>query len=979
MTSHIHSGYIRHCTRHLVRTPVSTLIGLALAASSMVTFAQSTTGASTPAQPAQQSQTPAPAPPSSQNAQQLQTITVTGSALPRVDTETPSPVTVITAQQIARSGFTTVSDVVRSISADNSGSLPTSFTGAFAAGSSGVALRGLTVNSTLVLVDGKRLASYPLADDGERSFVDLNTIPLASVERIEVLKDGASSIYGADAIAGVVNIIMKPGYQGVEGTIDVGNSQHGGGFTKKATFLAGGGDLNTDHYNAYFSAQYESDNVIYNRERSFPFNTANLSSIGGFNLNGGQGTNTSNFPGSVYGSVAPGTLTNPAQGFVGGVTQIPGSLYSPLRPCGAGSFNTTNSTGSYCEQDFINQYNQVQPKTQNGGLYGRITVKINDTTKAYLSASYMEQKTYTIIAPPAQIQTLVPNNTNGIALPPVLTTGPNAGQLNPNDPYAAAGEYALLNYAFGQLGGTGANYDNHNLRVVGDVSGTAGDWNFDASVALNHVWLNVDNFGFLSYPALLNAITSGSYNFINPGANSSSELNTLAPAITKTSTSDMDVLDLTGNRELWDLPGGPMGLAIGTQVRHEAQNDPALNPDDVYQGLGIAQTKGSRDVAGVYAEFDMPLLDSLEVDASGRFDHYSDFGNNFSPKIGFKWKPLDWVAIRGTYSKGFRAPSFSENGSSSAEGFIPEYVAPLNYQADHNFSTYATTPYSLAEYSLANHNIKPEKARNFTFGVVVQPTSWLNASLDYYNIVKSNVIVTPDFNDAIAEYYANNGVISIPGITAVRDVPDPAAPNALPRAIELIGEYTNANYLKTTGVDLDLQVHFDFGGGFHYTSELQGTQIFEWYLVEPNGSKETYVGTQGPYNLSSGAGTPRTKGSWSNTIEYGPATVTGTFYYTSGMSEIGEDLGFYPGSCEALNTEGQFFPSNCRTGSFTDFDLVGSYAINQHISVTASIMNVFDRKPPFDPANYAAINYNPTYAFAGIVGRFWNVGVKLKF
>ena len=236
-----------------------------------------------PASPAQQQSTQQPPsqPPSAKQAQQLQTIVVTGSAIPRIDVETPSPVTVISAVQIQRSGLTTLSDVVRSISADNSGSIPNSFTGGFAAGSSGVALRGLTVNSTVVLIDGHRNASYAVSDDGERSFVDLNTIPLAAVERIEVLKDGASSLYGADAIAGVVNVIMRPSFNGVEATASVGTSQHGGGFTRKATFLAGGGDLSTDHYNAYFSVQYQKDNSIRMNQRPFPFNTNNLSSLGG--------------------------------------------------------------------------------------------------------------------------------------------------------------------------------------------------------------------------------------------------------------------------------------------------------------------------------------------------------------------------------------------------------------------------------------------------------------------------------------------------------------------------------------------------------------------------------------------------------------------------------------------------------------------------------------------------------------------------
>ncbi|GAB2580444.1 TonB-dependent receptor [Dyella jejuensis] len=909
------------------------------------------------------------------NPKQLQTITVTGSALPRVDTETPSPVTVITAQQIARSGYTTISDVVRSISADNSGSIPNAFTNGFAAGASGVALRGLTVNSTLVLIDGHRAADYPVSDDGERSFVDLNTIPLAAVERIEVLKDGASSLYGADAIAGVVNIILKPGYKGVEATADIGNSQHGGGFTKKATFLAGGGDLDTDHYNAYFSAQYEMDNPIFNRERSYPFNTADLSGIGGPNSAFG---NPATFRGSTVGAVAPGTLTNPAAGYIGGVTQVPGSSYQPLGACNNGTtLINTPGVGSYCQQNQVGQYGEVQPQTEQGGLYGRVTFKINDTTKAYVSASYMESKLWAQFAP-QQVQVSTPNNTNGIALPPVLTTGPNAGKLNPNDPFAAAGQYALLNYAFGDIPQNNT-YDNHNARVVGDISGTAGEWNYDAAVIINHDWLDTQQTGFISYAALQSAITSGAYNFVTPAANSAAVLSALSPNLSKTSTSDLDSLDLSATRELFDLPGGASGLAVGAQFRREAQNDPALNPDQLYQGLGIAQTRGQRDVSGAYAEFDMPLLDSLELDAGGRFDHYSDVGNNFSPKVGFKWKPLDWVAVRGTFSKGFRAPSFAENGSSSAEGFVTlnpsQYTSFVNA---HNGSAYATVPYSLAEYTIANPNIKPEKATNFTFGVVLQPTSWLNASIDYYDIKKTNVITGPDFGDAINNYFAT-GATGIPGVTVIPDKADSAAPTALARPAEFIGEYINANSLKTDGIDIDLQGHWDFGS-IHYISELSGTQIFNWRMVLPNGTVESFAGTQGPYNLSSGAGTPSIRGSWSNTVEYGPLTVTGTVYYTSGYSETAMDVGVGPGSCLALNAAGTaFLPSNCRVSSFTDFDLTGSYDITHNVAVTASIMNVFDRKAPFDPANYAGINYNPTYSYAGIVGRFYNVGVKVKF
>lgn len=889
--------------------------------------------------------TPAQKQDNAQNAKQLQTVTVTGSALPRIDAETPSPVTVITAQQIQRSGLTTLSDVVRAVSADNSGSVPNAFSNGFAAGSSGVALRGLTVNSTLVLIDGHRNANYPVSDDGQRSFVDLNTIPLAAVERIEVLKDGASSLYGADAIAGVVNVILRPGFKGVEATADVGTSQHGGGFTRKATLLAGGGDLDTDHYNAYMSVQYEKDNAIWARDRDFPFNTTDLSSIGGPGLGGAPGR-----AGGTDGAIKPSDGSG---------------LWQPLRACTTGPLVTDPKNGSWCRYDAANLYGQVQPEMEQGGIYGRFTVKLNDTTKAYLSASYNEARTWAPRGPRA-IQTSTPNNTNNITLP--------VG--NPSNPFAVP---ALISYNFGDIP-DGFNYDNHVARVVGDVAGTAGDWNYDAALVINHAWLDTKQYGYISYQGLMDAINSGTYNFANPAANSAAVRASLAPGYDKTSTTDMDTLDLSASRELWDLPGGPMGLGLGAQFRHEAQNDPTLNPNFEFQGLGNAQTKGSRDISGVYAEVDMPLLESLELDASGRFDHYTDVGNNFSPKIGIKYKPTDWLALRGTYSKGFRAPSFAENGSSSTQGFVT-YTPPPDFQKAHGNNAYVL-PYALSEYTLANKNIKPEKANSLTFGVVLQPADWLSASLDYYNIKKSNNIVAADTSSALANYYA--GLPQAPGVTVVPDLPDPDHPGALPRPAEIIGSYLNANELKTTGVDLDVQARFTFASSWQYISELTGTQIFQWKIQFADGSTQSYVGTQGPYNLSSGAGTPRSRASWANTLVAGPLTVTGTLYYTSGYKETAADvgvLGLYDGDCLSTTPDGLNFPSSCHVGAFYDFDLTGSYAFNDHFSLTASVMNAFDRKPPFDPANYAGagINYNPTWSQAGLVGRFYNLGVKLKF
>ena len=163
----------------------------------------------------------------------LEAIVVTGSYIRRTDTESPSPVDVLTSDDIAKRGLTSIADVLHTLSSDNSGTLTSNFSGAMAGGASGVSLRGLTVDATLVLVDGHRIATYPLADDGQRPFVDIGSLPLGIVDRVEVLKDGASAIYGSDAIAGVVNIITKKQFTGFEASTDLGSSYKADGLAQR--------------------------------------------------------------------------------------------------------------------------------------------------------------------------------------------------------------------------------------------------------------------------------------------------------------------------------------------------------------------------------------------------------------------------------------------------------------------------------------------------------------------------------------------------------------------------------------------------------------------------------------------------------------------------------------------------------------------------------------------------------------------------
>ena len=891
---------------------------------------------------------------------EVQEVVVTGSLFRRTNTETPSPVTVLSADQIAKEGITNVGDAIRSVSADNSGTIPNAFSNGFAAGAAGASLRGLTAADTLVLIDGLRTAAYPVADDGVRSFVDLNTIPIGTVDRVEVLKDGASSIYGSDAVAGVVNIIMKQSYQGVEADASYGGAEHGGGNEVRANVIAGTGDLGLQGWNAYVDFEYQNDGKIAAGQRDFPYNTTDLSSIGGDNLIGGQpGLNS----GSVYGSVAPAG----------------GGLVQPLRPCGKGSAQTTDATGTYCEQNFV-PYGDDQPAQQRWGAYGRFTKQLGADNQAFVNVYYYENQINTY-SYPQQIQTSVPINTNSITLPVTLANG----MLNPNNPFAAIGQPALINYAFGDEPFS-STFDDHVIRGTAGVKGKLFGFSYETDVTIAHNSLDTVNRGYINYDQLTSDINTGAYSFINPASNSAATLAALSPELSKVSTSDLDTFDIHATRDLYQLPGGPLALAVGGQVRYEAINDPGLNSvnldgtatSSTVLGLGLANTEGHRYVGAFFFEVDAPVVKQLDVNFSGRYDHYSDFGGNFSPKVGLKYTPFRQLAIRATYSQGFRAPSFSQNGSSQSEGFIT-YVPPASFAALHNNDAYVQQ-YSQAEFSVANPAIQPETSESFTAGFIYEPYRFANVSVDFYHIRQNGIIAQSDPSAVLAAYYA--GTALPPGSSVTADNPDPAAPGALARPVVVESPFVNANELTTDGVDVDLRTNFTLPYGIHYTSDLSATDIFE-YEYTSGGTTVNYVGTQAPYILSSGAGTPKHRANWINSFTYDKATISGTFNFVSGIKETGVDA---TGSsdlsdCLYSDANGDPFPRSCHVKSFYTVDLTSSYKLTPQLEIYFNVLNVTDKSAPLDPADYAGAgaNYNPTYDQSGIVGRFFRAGLHFKY
>jgi iron complex outermembrane recepter protein len=972
-------------------------------------------------------QTSAPA-----DAAPAQEVVVTGSILHHRNVDSDAPLTVETSADLEIRGITTVQSAVQNLSGNNSGALPNSFSanGAFASGASGASLRGLLTQSTLVLIDGLRAAYYPLADDGQRNFVDLNTIPDIIVDRVEVLQDGASATYGADAIAGVINIITKKSFQGFQGKAEGGWSQQGGAGERNFSALFGKGDLGADGYNAYVGVEYQKDDALFNRQRGFPYNTANLTRI----CNGGSTTdclftNTNVSPGVLNGFDTAGNFN----GLLGttvafarpynaaGTAAVPGSAYGLLNPalgCGvlkpvtvtaaaaAAAGLSSADVGSYCQQDLTAQYGEISPSDERFSISAH-GVKAIPGGEVYGEFNYYQNTVESIHSPTSITGTtppygFLPRFAYSPAILPVyvcpegsathVCSATDAGaKLNPNDPYASLNESARILYRLGDVNTTNTTF-SQAYRFAAGAKGKALGWDYTADLTGMQSDLTVTQRGYPYMSNLLTAINQGTYNFADPSQNSAAIRSFVAPTNVHIDNSKM--LQLQGNvtRSLFDLPGGPAQVGLGASIRYESLYDPSANPQngtpaERYLTINPFSSIGERTVYSAFGELGLPVIKGLDVNFSGRYDNYSTGQDHFSPKVGLKYKPFNMLTLRATYSQGFAIPSFAQT-SGNVTGYVPETLAtqPLcGTLHPVNTSTYCN--YSIGVTSVGNPKLKPETSTNLTTGFVFQPWRNIAFSADYYRIEEKQIIAGGNYQPAIAAYYQSNGTVTNSnGFVVVPDIADINAPNAAPRAAFVIAPNQNQSSIITDGFDFSLSYRQTLPWwNAKFTSILEGTYISNFTETLADGTKLQFAGTLGPDNPTAGSGTPRTRFNWQNTVDFGKATLSATVYYTGGYRTTAEDIAGpgTAGDCIVGNLSPTFVesgaPFQCHVSAFTDVALTATYQATKHVQLYVNIDNLFDTNAPLDMGTYGGYNYNPVWANSGIIGRFIKVGAKATF
>jgi iron complex outermembrane recepter protein len=725
------------------------------------------------------------------NVKDLKGVEVTGSLIRSSDKTGYQQVQTITAADIQASGATTAANYLRDSSANSGSSYDESTVLNQSPGATGIALRGLSVKYSLVLVDGQRVTPYAYASGGTDTFVDLNTIPLNMIDHIEIVKTGAVSQYGSDAIAGVVNIITKKDYQGLQLDGNVGGAQQGGQGTSNFSLLGGFGDLKSDRYNVTVALSHFQQSGVTLAQRDI------TSSQDYSGLNGGFFSQPSSFWTTPTGPQA-------------------------LTPCGPGAQVTsaldnlqTRAAGTVCSQNSAADQS-LAAEVQRSNMKIHADFQLSDYVQAYADLWGSHNTT--------QLASGQPGFGAG-ALVPSLYYLPGTGYTA----FAPTVDGTPLTYYFprSMVVNTNANFYRTSLGIKGSF-GTSklGDWDWAASVG--HSESNASN----AYTNQINASVATNYlNSVSLSTFNPATFDTL-PGLFGTShtqaSSKLDTLDATmSTSNLFEFPAGEVGLGFGTQFQHQSEYIGAGSIDFV--NPYTQAVNGERNVAAAYYQVDIPILETLSLSQSGRYDHYGDFGGVFSPHYALRYQPVQALTMYASYSGGFRAPTLIELYEKGS----------VTYQA--------VGTQNVNEYFVGNPDLQPEKTRNYNIGFQWSPTNSTDIGFDWYKIYISNVISQ---------------------VNIVNEV------NANPGQPFYVLPYENISYLNTQGFETTFKQDVHTGIG---AFSLSGDWAYVWKYKIPDSIVADFAGNNGANDTVFGGALPRWRGNtnlswtrdnWSTTLTW---------------------------------------------------------------------------------------------------------------
>ncbi len=871
-------------------------------------------------------------------------IEVTGSSIKRIEGESALPVETITREDIDKVGVTTAAELLQKITSNvgglTDGASISDQSGA-QRGFNGANLRGLGVSSTLVLLNGRRLANF--ASPGDNAGVDLNNIPSGAIQRVEVLKDGASAIYGTDAMGGVINFITRKDYQGVDISVYSLSTQQGGAGKTTVSASAGYGDLGKDGFNVWGAVDMQKLDSLRSSQRAF---------IREYDLPGRLAPQTSSnpFPANIdltttqltaLNNFVRANPTTALRGTNADGTWNPGGINSNSRRV---NFSRTSCTGGAnpnsvvatglggregCSYNYMGD-TEIYPESEKTNFIGRATFQLAPSHQLFAEA--LLSKTTTDYAASPATSGRIRTSAN-ITLPASLQAV--TGITTPVD----------FRFRLSDAGNRTSRVVSEATRLVLGALGTFGAWDYDAAVNQSVNEATDENLrGWVSNTRMLAGIANGTYNpFVLPTAAGRAFMDSIqlsgAARISKGTTT---IVDGKVSRMLGRLDGGDIVLALGAEARRERTEFSATNVlksndvqgDRASSGALLADTNSTRDVKGIYAEVVAPFTKQWEVQFAVRNDRYDgvfDQATNrttpklttTNPKFGISYRPDSALLMRASYGTGFRAPSVSELFRPVRVGITPSFVRdPVSGEVG-----------QLPIDRFSNPDLQPEKSKQFSIGVVFEPSRNWNGSVDFWSIRKTDIISEIGeetiFNNPT--YYNNQAIVSrfSDGFVNVITV-----------------KKENRGKLNTAGLDVAARWRGDNGPYGRFGAGLIGTVVTEYqFATDPRSPLVDGLG-----RFRDDKAVQRWRHKLNFDWDRGPVGLTLSNTYLSSYRD--------------QNVEGLAAPewNNRTVDAYSLWDLSGSYRFSQNLRLRGGVLNVLNTDPPFtNQSRYFQVTWDSTY------------------
>jgi len=872
--------------------------------------------------------------------QQLERVEVTGSSIRRVDAESALPVLVLKREDIERTGVTSTVDLLRKLPTVQGSTGESASVGGTTFGFSGVSVHNVGETRTLVLLNGHRLTLFGGQTlTGFAAGMDLNAIPVSAIERVEVLSDGASALYGADAIAGVVNFITKK--DTTQGDVTVGFSNpRGGAKEKRVSISKGFGSLDTDGYNAFFTFAHDERTKLDSKQRDFASSGRVF-----FNANG-KSYRFQQFSASPI----PANVVDDAGNLVSPWLKTHGS-------CPDKTFRVIDGSDDYCGFDFVGEL-EIYPVRKRDSFVGEVYKKLGDQT-LFLEALVSRTQQTSRIAP-------VPGS---IAIP---AGSPLAVQsLEPIGIF----EDTVAPYRLYDLGKRTNNDQADFLDVALGSKGQLFNWDYEATYTHSVSKVKSDIAGYPGAIALANLRKSG---LLDPFVLAGQQSAAAQAAIQGTSyngywdggKATLDTVGIHGSRELMALPGGPMSVGAGiTANREKFQSNPSLFaqgkladpvagtlcdptnpalPCDQRFGDSSATIPYSADRTswGAFGEMIFPIRKGLELGTAVRYDHYSDFGSATTAKVNFRFQPSKDVLIRGSIGSGFHAPTVPQ---------VNAAVQPFGVTSD----KYACTP-ALAAVAAAqgaecrpgtaqydqlaggNQQLRPEKSVQGTLGIRFD-TAAASFGVDLWHV---------NIKDAFGQL-TEQTVFANPG----------AFPTSWGKNLDVgtgktylafLANNQNLGKSFATGLDFDVSARTKTGFGDLSSGVTLTYMIREQQQLERNGPYFSAIGDNGTL----GAVTFRWQGRWTTSLKQGNWVHTLGVNFKSGYRDQETTVDVLDAAGNVVGSEDIRLPVD----RYVTADWQTQWNATKSLSFTLGVLNVFNVDPPFTLST-AGVNKGQQFGF----------------